>query len=610
MHIARLKISGFRGVQDADIKLGQHSVLVGPNNSGKTTVIEALALVFGRDRLVRRLTEHDFHGSAPDATSRITIIATVTGFPQNDPEHNPAWFGLERGVEKWLDPEAKTLAAHSDAQNTDLAVQIGFAARFDLDELEAEIVRFFVDDEDTLGDPYAEDAHLRSVHTKVLQELGFFLVPASRTWDRWISFSSELFRRVVSTRGGMPAQAVRDERARLWTPPEDQRLETQPGLSEIVSSTNEELRQLLPSTPQLQLRLTATDSNAVLESMVPHFVQGTGPTLPSARQGTGLVSLQSLLLLMQFGKARAETEKSFVLAVEEPELHIQPSQQKRLVNRLNALCDQTIVTTHSPIVAAMFPAPDTLFIETRGGTLTAKPLMDTVPVQPTNHQQHLLYAWRQKLVAALMHEVVLIPEGVSDVAWLEALQTALELHQGWDTDAANQSHFSTFVGVVPTEDAKVADTFALINKVHARPCILVDGDAAGRDYFDAVKASNPPPHSVVFWPQDWTMEKVVTWIAQADEAAMLAALGTTLGETFANVQALTAFLLTKKSYAPTHESVSVTLMADPACRARVTRLLNALSDVLRDPVDADTPLFARIDADSTETMYVFRLVLP
>jgi putative ATP-dependent endonuclease of the OLD family len=96
---------------------------------------------------------------------------------------------------------------------------------------------------------------------------------------------------------------------------------------------------------------------------------------------------------MQFGKARAETGKSFVLAVEEPELHIQPSQQKRLVNRLNALCNQTIVTTHSPIVAAMFPAPDTLFIETREGVLTAKPLMDPVPAQPTNHQQHLLYAW-------------------------------------------------------------------------------------------------------------------------------------------------------------------------------------------------------------------------
>jgi hypothetical protein len=41
-----------------------------------------------------------------------------------------------------------------------LAVQIGFAARFDLDELEAETIGFFVDDEATLGDAFAEDAHL------------------------------------------------------------------------------------------------------------------------------------------------------------------------------------------------------------------------------------------------------------------------------------------------------------------------------------------------------------------------------------------------------------------------------------------------------------------
>lgn len=608
MQVVRLKISGFRGVRSADIALGRHAVLVGPNNSGKTTVIEALALLFGRDRLVRRLTEHDFHGSAPDETARILCIATVTGFTPNDPHHHSSWFSPERGVEKWFDPKAKTLSAAPDAQHTDLAVQIGFAARFDLDELEAESLRFFVDDEATLGDPFAEDAHLRTIHTKVLQELGFFLVPASRTWDRWISFSSELFRRVVATRGDMPAQAVRAERQRLWTPPDGARLEDQPGLSEIVGAANDELRALMASASRLQLRLTATDSDSVLESVVPHFVQGTGPTLPSQRQGTGLVSLQSLLLLMQFGKARAETGQSFMLAVEEPELHIQPSQQKRLVNRLNALCNQTIVTTHSPIVAAMFPAPDTLFIETRDGALSAKPLMDAVPAQPTNHQQHLLYAWRQKLVAALMHECVLIPEGVSDVAWLEALQTALEQHQGWDNAQANTPLLSTFVGIVPTIDAKIADTFALVSAVHARPCILVDGDNDGRGYFDAVKGSNPPPRCVVLWSQGWAMEHVVSWIAGADEAAMLTALGTALGTPFADREALTAHLLTQKSYVPTHESAAVTLMANAACRARTAQLLNALCDVLRDPANANTPLFARIPVDSTADMHVFRFV--
>ena len=610
MHIVRLKIRGFRGVQSADIALGRHAVLVGPNNSGKTTIIEALALLFGRDRLVRRLTEHDFHGSAPGETARILCIATITGFTPNDPHHHASWFSPERGVEKWFDPVGKTLSAGPDAQHTDLAVQIGFAARFDLDELEAESIRFFVGDEATLGDPFAEDAHLRAIHSKVLQELGFFLVPASRTWDRWISFSSELFRRVVATRGDMPAQAVRAERQRLWTPPDGTRLEDQPGLAEIVSAANDELRTLMASAPRLQLRLTATDSDSVLEAVVPHFVQGGGRTLPSLRQGTGLVSLQSLLLLMQFGKARAETGQSFVLAVEEPELHIQPSQQKRLVNRLNALCNQTIVTTHSPIVAAMFPAPDTLFIETREGVLNARPLMDTVPAQPTNHQQHLLYAWRQKLVAALMHECVLIPEGVSDVAWLEALQTALELHQSWEDAGDGASLLSTFVGVVPTIDAKIADTFALVSAVHARPCILVDGDNDGRGYFDAVKTSNPPPSCVVFWPQGWAMEHAISWIAGAGEAAMLTALEAALGAHFADRQALAVHLLTQKSYAPTHESAAVTLMASSACRARAAQLLNALCAVLRDPANANTPLFVRIPADSTAGMHVFRFAPP
>jgi hypothetical protein len=608
MHIVRLKITGFRGVQSADIVFGRHSVLVGPNNSGKTTIIEALALLFGRDRLVRRLTEHDFHGSAPDEAARILCIATVSGFAPNDPQHHPSWFNPERGVEKWFDPNTKTLSAAQDAQHTELAVQIGFSARFDLDELEAETIRFFVDDDATLGDPFAEETHLRTIHTRALQELGFFLVPASRTWDRWISFSSELFRRVVATRGDIPAQAVRAERRRLWNPPDDSRLEEQPGLSDIVHAVNDELRTLMASPPRLQLRLTATDSDSVLESVVPHFMQGTGPTLPSLRQGTGLISLQSLLLLMQFGKARAENGQSFVLAVEEPELHIQPSQQKRLVNRLNALCDQTIVTTHSPIVAAMFPAPDTIFVETRAGMLTAKPLIAAVPAQPTNHQQHLLFAWREKLVAALMHEVVLIPEGVSDVAWLESLQAALEQHQGWQGAAGDLPLLSTLVGIVPTIDAKIVDTFALVSSVHARPCILVDGDNAGRGYFDAAKEMSPPPRCVVFWPQGWAMEHVISWLAAADQAAVLPALGMTLGTEFADGQALTAYLLAHKCYAPTHESALTTLMSNEACRGRGVALLNALGDLLRDPTSATSPLFAPVEADSTADMQVFEFV--
>ena len=77
MKLLALSIDGFRGIQHAIIRFGEHDVLVGPNGSGKSTIIDALSLVFGRTRLVRDLTEHDFYGSYPEATSRIRIVATL-----------------------------------------------------------------------------------------------------------------------------------------------------------------------------------------------------------------------------------------------------------------------------------------------------------------------------------------------------------------------------------------------------------------------------------------------------------------------------------------------------------------------------------------------------
>ena len=205
-----------------------------------------------------------------------------------------------------------------------------------------------------------------------------------------------------------------------------------------------------------------------------------------------------------------------------------------------------------------------------------------------------------------MHECVLIPESVSEVAWLEALQAALELRQGWSDDDAVTSTLSTFVGIVPTNDAKIAETYAFVNAVHSRPCILLDGDSDGRGYFDAVRTAKQPPPRVVFWPEDWAMEHVVAWIAEADLTTMLTSLGAALEEDFTELKALVDFLMTKKSYAPTHETIAVTLMSSPGCRTRTAQLLDALCEVLREPVTGGTGFFERVEADSTTAMHVFR----
>ena len=63
MHISRLIINNFHGIRYANIILPKHTVLIGDNNSGKTTILEAVDLVLGPDRLNRipPINEHDFY---------------------------------------------------------------------------------------------------------------------------------------------------------------------------------------------------------------------------------------------------------------------------------------------------------------------------------------------------------------------------------------------------------------------------------------------------------------------------------------------------------------------------------------------------------------------
>jgi hypothetical protein len=85
LQIAQLEIENFRGIREGTVQFSPHTVFVGPNNCGKTTVVEALALLFGRDRMIRQLTEHDFFGSNPQPPDRICLVATVIDFEGDDP---------------------------------------------------------------------------------------------------------------------------------------------------------------------------------------------------------------------------------------------------------------------------------------------------------------------------------------------------------------------------------------------------------------------------------------------------------------------------------------------------------------------------------------------
>lgn len=583
MQIAKLEVENFRGIREGTVHFSPHTVFVGPNNCGKTTVVEALALLFGRDRMIRQLTEHDFFGSNPQPPDRIHLVATVIDFEVDDPAQHLDWFRDDRGVVKWWNPaNGAVMPARADP-TWRLACQVAFSARFHRPSLEVETLRYFYDD-DTVEDVFSEES-TTSFPARLIRDIGFFFVPAARTWDRTVSFGSELFRRVVAAGDGQPSEFVLSERDRLRAP--DARLEEDERLAPIVERLNLELRGFFRTAPKLHLRVTATDSDGLLELVVSHYAhEGVDLPLPARRHGSGLLSLQHLLLLLQFGRLRAEAQEGFWTALEEPELHVPPALQRRLVHRIQALSQQTFVSTHSPTVAALADPKGVAVLRNDGGQLTSVPLLtSTLPVDTPNSVRKLFQVNRVETISALMHEFVLIPEGRTDYEWIGLLVRAVDLHQSWA--AADECRFDAFVGVIPTHDGAVLKTVDAMAPLHPRVVAIVDGDAEGLGYAAALSAAGSPNSGVIIrWANGQMLEDTIGWIIEADPAACLAAIH------IDNPPATSADLVARlksedrnagglKKDTSSYEAIAAAIGANEACCARARSLLNAIADLAK-----------------------------
>jgi len=576
LQVSLLKIENFRGIRSATVQFRDHTVLIGPNNCGKTTIIEALALVLGRERLVRNLTEHDFFGSDPQPTDRIRILVTITGFEPDEFTAHPDWFRDGRGVPKWFEPETGDVVPEQTRDGQFLACEVAFAARFDRESLEVETARYFQDDGD--ADVFAEEGFVQ-VPAKLIRDVGFFLIPANRSWDRMLSFGSELFRRVIRSAAGLPAETVLAERDRLRNP--EQRLEDDARLKPVVDEVNAEIKGLLGMDSPLRLRLTATDSDSVLESIVPHFATRGGDFVPSKRQGSGLISLQSLFLLLHFGQKRIEDGESFFMALEEPELHLPPATQRRVLSRLQSLSTQTIVSTHSPLVAGYCDATALVVIRNDNGVLSAAPMLERPLGQDaTNAMRKLFQINRVETTAAMMCEFALVPEGKLDFDWLGLLMRAVELGRG----TAEPCLFGVRVGLIPTSDARIRETCEMLGKAHPKVCALVDGDGDGDLYADELTDPAAGARKVLRWPDGWTIEDVVGWVIEADDIAVMERLSRDLAEAPGDRAVLVARLKSNeraqhglKGDLVAYEIIANALADHPPCLQRARTMLHAIS---------------------------------
>jgi len=502
--------------------LPSHTVFLGANNAGKSTVAEALALLAGRERMTRPLSDWDFYGGAPEPASRFYIVATITDFgdgSSTDPTDFPSWFAGESARPVWWSETSLALSTAADPPpNTKLAAQIAIAGMYDDDACDFDMRRFFFDGP---CDPFTEDC--RRIPAKLMRELGLFLLPASREWEHLLAFSSSSFLKLLREYDAVPGKSIETLKKELRTP--RTKIEEQEPFKEILAMAEEELKSfmLVGDTGRLVYRPTSLDALSVLRSLMAHIDRGVDGYLPLARHGAGTVSLQSFLLLLAFGELRKKRAQNFILVAEEPELHLHPSLHSRLVQRIRGASTQSVITTQSPNVAACYQPIEVIFVRNANGDLQARRMRDE-PISniPTNSIRNLYLRFRENVYQALMGGKVFVPEGYLDYSWLHLWQRVAE----GSANVARQFDLRP-VSIIPTSDAAVIDTWAEIAQFRPDVVPLVDGDANGITYANQLSSLNTPPKRIIRLGKDAEIEHLSAWIiepALANPALTLSSL--------------------------------------------------------------------------------------
>lgn len=429
MKIYSVAIENFRGIRSSQLILPDHAVLIGDNNTGKSSVLEAIDLVLGPDRLGRRppVDEHDFYqgrylpeppaalaeeGASPVAQAEVPVAELAEG-PKITVEVTITDLSLEQqarfgGQIEWLAKDTGEFYHEADPAGVDTA-NIAAALRVTL------IGEYDPDEDDFAGSTYftrslTEEATPTPFSKKDKQHCGFLFLRSLRTGSRALSLEHgsllDIILRLKEIRPQMWEETIRTLAGF------DVASKPELGISGVLESINRSLKKYVPREWGAQPHLKVSNlTREHLRKIVAAFIAtGTGDhAAPFYRQGAGTINMLVLALLSQI----AEDKQNVIFAMEEVETAIPPYAQKRIVHELRKLSAQSIFTSHSPYVLEEFSLEETVILSrTEDGELTQAKISLPDSVKHKRYRQE----FRTRFCEGLLSRRVLIAEGATEAA--------------------------------------------------------------------------------------------------------------------------------------------------------------------------------------------------
>lgn len=321
MRIHEVEIENFRGIARLSWRpLSGITAFIGPGDSGKTTILDALGLLFS-PRWNHTFTDNDFHGGKTSARD-IVIRATVVD-PPKELLRLEAFAGYTRGV------NPQTGAIVDEPNDEDPALTVELRVDRTLEPLWQ-----------VVADRQSEPAQLRANHRAVF---GVARIGGDSGADlRW-SRNSALLRMTGVDDRTPTVQALLDATRAA----KEATSEAFTGLDSIatkVTTTARMLRAINPATT-----LTA-EINADSFQLNEGAVSLHSRSVPMERHGLGTRRLTGTAVQL------AESADARVLLVDEVESGLEPHRIRHLIRALETRLQATgplshvFMTTHSPVV--------------------------------------------------------------------------------------------------------------------------------------------------------------------------------------------------------------------------------------------------------------------
>ncbi|MCW4384183.1 AAA family ATPase [Salinibacterium sp. SYSU T00001] len=319
---------------------------------------------------------------------------------------------FRNNLEFW-DAANRTLLSTLPGLDSDAlpCVRIRFVGRYDVDEDDFEGRTWFCSPEDDAGSPTNE---ARSADKR---EFGFLLLRALRTGTRAMSMERGSLLDFVLRAFEVEVQMWENllEKLRGVTVAGEEN----PEFGQILSSIDEAMKQIVAAewadAPHLRVsELTREDLRRVLRSFM--ATGAAGYAAPFNHQGSGTINSLVIAMLTLIAQKR---NGRVIFAIEEPEISVPPTAQKRVVDLILALGGQAIFTTHSPYVLEEFE-PEQMTVTSR--THSTGELSGTRVTLPASLRVKAFRTGiRTRFCEALLARRVLVTEGDTEAASYAAL---------------------------------------------------------------------------------------------------------------------------------------------------------------------------------------------